>query len=41
MKPKKNPWLDHVKKCKAMPKNKDKPLKDVLKEAKKSYKKLK
>lgn len=32
-----NPWLDHVKKCRA--KNKDKSFKEVLKIAKKSYKK--
>jgi len=34
-----NPWLNHVKKCKAMDKNKGKSLKEVLKEAKKTYKK--
>ena len=38
-KKKTNPWLLHVKKCKEMKKNKDKSLKDILKEAKKTYKK--
>lgn len=36
---KQNPWLDHVKKCRAMKENKGKPLKEVLKVAKKTYKK--
>ena len=35
----KNPWLDHVKKCVAMKENKGKPLKQVLKYAKTTYKK--
>lgn len=34
-----NPWLEHIKKCKAMKKNEGKTLKEVLKEAKKTYKK--
>lgn len=34
-----NPWLDHVKKEKAKPKNKNKSLKEILKLASKSYKK--
>jgi len=38
-KTKTNPWIAHVKKCKAMPKNKGKSLKEVLKDAKKTYKK--
>jgi hypothetical protein len=39
MKQKTNPWMKHVKKCKDMKVNKGKPLKDVLKYAKKTYKK--
>ena len=34
-----NPWLTHVKKCRALKENKDKSLKEVLKEAKVTYKK--
>lgn len=34
-----NPWLIHVKKCKDMKINKNKPLKDILKYAKQTYKK--
>ena len=34
-----NKWLIHVKQIKAMPVNKGKSLKDILKLAKKSYKK--
>jgi len=36
-----NAWLDHVKKCKGMKANKDKSFKEVLKEAKLTYKKKK
>jgi len=39
MKTKTNPWINHVKKCKAMKKNEGKSLKEVLKIAKSSYKK--
>ena len=34
-----NPWISHVKKCRAKPENKGKSLKEVLKKAKISYKK--
>ena len=34
-----NPWIMHVKKCRALKENKGKSLKEVLKVAKVSYKK--
>ena len=34
-----NPWLTHVKKCRALKENKGKSLKEVLKVAKVTYKK--
>ena len=34
-----NSWIEHVKKVKAQKENKDKPLSEVLKIAKASYKK--
>jgi hypothetical protein len=36
---KKNPWMRHVAKVKAMKKNKGKPYSEILKIAKQSYKK--
>jgi len=34
-----NPWISHVKKCKAMKENEGKSLKEVLKKASTTYKK--
>ncbi len=34
-----NKWIEHIKKEKAKKKNQGKPLKEILKEAKKTYKK--
>ena len=34
-----NPWLKHVKECRALKKNEGKSLKEVLKSAKTTYKK--
>jgi len=41
MKGKKNPWMLHLNKCRKMSKNKGKSLSEVMKEAKKTYKKSK
>ena len=35
-----NPWLIHLKAVRAMPENKDKSLKEIMKIAKLSYKKV-
>jgi len=34
-----NPWIEHVKKIKSLPENKDKRVSEILKIAKGSYKK--
>ena len=36
-----NPWIEHVKKIKGLPENKDKRVSEILKIAKGSYKKWK
>jgi hypothetical protein len=36
---KSNPWIEHLMKVRSQKGNKDKSLKDVIKEAKKTYKK--